>query len=150
MSKRLSRSRRSEARHRPDGAITCLVDENVPYQVADALEEMGVEVVRAKEAFPEGTPDTVLARIAEARGWIVVTGDKSDFNKMLSRARKTHEQKQYYRAGAIWLVLDKPRRALERWRRIQTSLLCEMANSEAHRDKRVFIEVRDDWLKIWR
>lgn len=149
MSRQRSATRSADA-HQPEELPELLADNNIDQAAIEALREMGFVVHDAKVEFPEGTSDRVLANAAEARGWIVVTNDRGDFKKMLNRARRTHEQKQYYRAGALYVKTKKLRHLPQRVRQLRSTLFCEIANAERRKDRRVFLEILDGQVNIIR
>lgn len=56
--------------------LPSLIDENVDDRVGQVLGELGHEVTLVRDGLGRGTPDQVLAIVADQRGLIVVTHDR--------------------------------------------------------------------------
>ena len=79
-------------------------DHDVPEDAAFALEAMGHQVVRLRQALPTTTKDDEVFRFANANDYILVTCNRDDFLSLIGEAPFS---------GLIVLV-RRPRRALER------------------------------------
>ncbi|MFC4989662.1 DUF5615 family PIN-like protein [Saliphagus infecundisoli] len=55
--------------------IRLLTDEHVPGPFLTAIDALGYDVLRAKDEFPEGTPDRRLLEFGRATDRVVVTCD---------------------------------------------------------------------------
>jgi predicted nuclease of predicted toxin-antitoxin system len=60
------------------------IDENAPDAIGRFLRSKGYVVVFLRERIPRGSPDTLVAAVAEANSAILVTFD-SDFKALISR-----------------------------------------------------------------
>ena len=68
-------------------AIPLLIDENVPESVTDFFRERGHSVQLVRELLLSGTPDPIIAAVADRMGAVVVTWDR-DFNRLIQRVPK--------------------------------------------------------------
>jgi predicted nuclease of predicted toxin-antitoxin system len=64
--------------------VRLLIDENVPDSVSNFLRERGHEVLLVRDIQPRGTPDPVIAALADKTSAIIVTFD-SDFRALAKR-----------------------------------------------------------------
>ena len=76
-----------------------LIDENVPDSVSDVFRSHGHEVRLVRDVLLPGTPDHVVAAIADAYGAIVVTWNIKDFRKL--GARRQSDQTLFKRLGRL-------------------------------------------------
>ena len=68
-------------------AIPLLIDENVPESVTDLFRERGHAVQLVRELLLSGSPDPIIAAVADRMGAVVVTWDR-DFNRLIQRVPK--------------------------------------------------------------
>jgi predicted nuclease of predicted toxin-antitoxin system len=68
-------------------AIPLLIDENVPESVTALFRERGHSVQLVRELLLSGTPDPIIAAVADRMGAVVVTWDR-DFNRLIQRVPK--------------------------------------------------------------
>ena len=92
-----------------------LIDENVPASVASLFKDRGHDVMLVADLFPAGSPDPVIAAIADRMGAIVVTWDR-DFEQLVRRV-PAGNRAQFRRLGRISFRCNEARgrRLLERW-----------------------------------
>lgn len=83
-----------------------LIDENVPDSVTNFLRERGHEVLLVREIQPRGTPDPVIAALADKTSAIIVTFD-SDFRSLAKRWGVGRGR--FRRCGRISFKCDYPK-----------------------------------------
>lgn len=111
------------------------------------LEERGHEVIRAKEKVPEGTPDPIVARVAEDLSAILLTDD-ADFRTIV--ARRQDAQKRRFRKLSRVHLACKHSQALNRLAAAVTLVEFEYEVAQARSDKRMIIEIKPTLIRTLR
>lgn len=66
-----------------------LADENVPVSAIEFFRQRGHEVIRARDVLVQGSPDPAIARRADELNAVVITWNRSDFQRLMQRSGKT-------------------------------------------------------------
>lgn len=66
-----------------------LADENVPTSTVDFFRGRGHEVILVQEVLPRGSEDPAVARRADALNAIVITWNRTHFQGLMARHRKS-------------------------------------------------------------
>jgi hypothetical protein len=127
--------------------VLFLTDENVPDAVGRFFKQRGHEVRLARETFREGASDRTVVEGCEALHAIVVTWNKKDFTRLVGRRPPDGNQQRYRHVGAIYFACLEPM-AVKRLQQLYDVIELEVANSMKRSDKRVFIEIADDYIRI--
>lgn len=132
----------SESRPR----LRFLLDEGAPRSVGKFLEEQDHEVIYFNEALVPGSPDVLVAKIAEANDAILVAVD-GDMKTLAKRAGISGGR--FKRLSLLKLSCREPAAA----RRVEQALSFiehEWAISDEKAARRRYVEIGDGFLKTFR
>lgn len=115
-----------------------LVDENVPQSVADYLAGRGHNVENVRDLFLGGTPDAIIAAVADKNGWIVVTLDR-DYRQLAARIPKGGKG-AVSRMGRISLRVD-PSQAVTRVEQSIELIEFEYGRRLSQKDRRLIVDI---------
>ena len=124
-----------------------LADECVAESVSTFLEKRGHEVIRAKQRMAEGTPDPIVAKVAEDLSAILLTDD-SDFNSIV--ARRQNGSKIRFRKLSKVQIGCKHSRALERVAATISLIEFEYELAQSRLDKRIIITIGPTLIRLLR
>jgi predicted nuclease of predicted toxin-antitoxin system len=126
-----------------------VTDEHISTRVVEFLRASGHEVVRVVEVFPPKTADHVIAAYADSIRATVVTSNKKDFERFISR--KAPERPRKYRHAGLITINCKTRRELDRLRDAFSLLEHEVKFAAKHlSDKRIILEIGEDFIRTHR
>ena len=125
-----------------------LIDENVPRSVADLLSDKGHEVILVTDVLPVGSSDPTVAAYASRHEAIVVTWNRVDFQKLISR-RPPANQNQLRHAGLLCIscLETRGRRRIEE---VLDLIEYEHGRAQGMRDRRVIIDIGEEHVRILR
>src|SRR4051794_26904339 len=117
-----------------------LIDENVPASVATVFREHGHEVWRVTDVALPGTPDRLLAAIADEFSAIIVTWNRKDFKSLAG-----FRQDDQFRHRKLGCINFKCRENLGsvRAEQMMKRIEFEFEEVQALRDKRVLITITE-------
>ena len=121
-----------------------LLDENVPNSIARFLEADGHAVSFARDLVPLGSPDPVVATMAEEMGAVFVSLD-GDFQKIAPRA--SFGRRRFRNLSRIWLRCHEPR-AAQRMEAAISLIEFEYELAQARSDKRMIIRLGNDHIRM--
>jgi len=124
-----------------------LTDENVPDDVGGVFRERGHEVILVREIFAPGTKDPVVAAMGDSLEAIVVSWDR-DFKALVPRAPEGTRQ-LFRKLGRITFHCDFPKGA-RRLGVVFDVIDFEYAQAQQRPDKRVLIEIGDNYIRLLR
>ena len=93
-----------------------MLDENVPASVAEMLRGQGHEAEFIRDYVPPGSPDALVATVAQEIEAIFVTFD-GDFERIAPRIPRGHRAR-FRRLSRVWLRCGEPQAA----RRLEQAL----------------------------
>ena len=123
------------------------LDECIPDSTREMLIGLGHEAFRITNFVSEGSPDPLVARVAEDAGAILVSHDR-DFRQYSSR-RMDGQRPRFPRLCVIHMQCNPPRIA-ERLRACMQLVEVEYAARQQMHDPRLIIEVKTDFVVIHR
>lgn len=83
-----------------------MLDENVPASVATTLGQLGHQATFIRDYVPPGSPDAVVATVAEEMNAVLVSFD-GDFQKISPRIPIGHRTR-FRRLSRIWMRCGEP------------------------------------------
>jgi predicted nuclease of predicted toxin-antitoxin system len=86
-----------------------MLDENVPQDVADMLNELGHKAEFIREYAPPGSPDPVVATVSEELDAILLSFD-GDF-EVISPRLPDGQKKRFRKLSRVWLRCSEPQAA---------------------------------------
>lgn len=123
------------------------LDECVPDSTREMLIESGHEAFRITDFVAEGSPDPLVASVAQENNSILISHDR-DFKAYSSR--RTDGQKiRYPRLCVIHMQCLQPR-IRERLQKCLSLILLEHQERQAMHDRRLIVEVKTDLVVIHR
>ena len=125
-----------------------LIDECCPKSTADAFAERGHEVIDVRSVVMPGTPDAVVARVADDLNAIVVTWNIKDFSRLAGRARLSTGQ----RLRNLGYIAFKCREVLgaQRVRELAELIEFEFEQNQRRPDRRMVIRISTTTITIVR
>jgi predicted nuclease of predicted toxin-antitoxin system len=117
-----------------------LCDENLPQSVANYLTERGHNVSYVRDLFLGGTPDAIIAAVADKNGWIVVTCDR-DYRQIAARIPKGGKA-ALKRMGRISLRCHPAHAVLKTQEHIEL-IEFEYGRRLSQKDKRLIVEITE-------
>jgi predicted nuclease of predicted toxin-antitoxin system len=127
--------------------IRFFIDHCVPESVAKALEGAGREVIRLRTRTAPDSPDPVVADIAEANDAVLVTMD-ADFKGLASRSGIG--KRRFRKLSLVRFERCRESRAAERMLAVLSLVDHEWALGRARPDRRIFIVVGQETIRIHR
>ncbi len=124
-----------------------LIDENVPDDVALVFRARCHEVILVREVFAPGTKDPVIAALGNSWEAIVVSWDR-DFKALVPRAPEGTRQ-LFRKLGRITFYCNYPKGA-PRLGVVFDVIDFEYAQAQQRSDKRVLIEIGDNYIRLLR
>lgn len=124
-----------------------LLDEGVPISVAEMLERHGHEVEYIRDHVPRGSPDPLVATVAEELGAILVTSD-GDFQRIAPRI-PLGQRARFRQLSRIWMRCGEPQAAV----RLESALdlvLTEFALAQRRSDRRMHMQIGKSFIRIER
>ena len=121
-----------------------LIDANAHYQVGTALAEIGADVLRVTQVFPDGTEDDAIDQYARSEGRIVVGHDR----RFLSRIQQVPYQfvlpvsTGYGRIMLIGRESAQPDRIREALPLLTITYQWALEN-----ERRFLVTVSDNWIR---
>src|SRR4051794_34429109 len=86
-----------------------MLDENIPFDVADMLVQQGHEATFVRDYVPPGSPDPLVATVAQELNAVLLSFD-GDFQVIAPRIPKGH-RKRFRKLSRIWMRCDEPKAA---------------------------------------
>jgi predicted nuclease of predicted toxin-antitoxin system len=126
-------------------AMPLLIDEDVPQSAANFLAARGHNVAYVRDLFLGGSPDAIIAAVADKRGWIVVTCDR-DYRRLAPRIPKGGKA-GLKRMGRIGLRCSQAR-ALSRLEAEIELIEFEYGRRLSRKDSRLLIDVTDTTVSV--
>jgi hypothetical protein len=123
------------------------VDENVPTSVGQFLRAQGFATEQVRDVLAPGTPDPILAVLAENRGWVVITMDRH-FDTLVKRVPEGGKAR-FRRVGRITLHCN-PARAAARIELAMPHINLEWKLLRGATDQRMMLVIRDSNFAIER
>jgi predicted nuclease of predicted toxin-antitoxin system len=121
-----------------------ILDENVPRNVADMLLGHGHTAVFIRDYVPPGSPDPLVATIAEELNAVLISFD-GDFQHIAPRV--PHGQRARFKSlSRIWMRCIEPDGA-ERLEEALSLVEAEFMLSQQKRDKRMLMWVATSYLR---
>jgi len=124
-----------------------LLDENVPRAVADVLRQSGHDVALAADVLAAGSPDQLVATAAEQDNRILVSHDRD--MRRIERANSEGARARYEHLSRLFLCCAEPSSA-ERVRMFMAIIEAEFLRVQDHDDRRMFLEIGDRRVRIFR
>lgn len=124
-----------------------MLDENVPADMAEMLQEHGHKAEFIREYVPPGSADAIVATVAEQQECILVSFDR-DFEKIAPRVPIGHRAR-FKKLSRIWMRCSEPRGA-DRLRGALDLVASEFLLAQGRPDKRLWFWVGQDWLRTHR
>ncbi len=123
------------------------IDEGVPRSVGQYLKKLGHEVIYLDERIAKGSPDTLVAAVAESNDAILIAFD-SDFKSLASR--HGIGQKRFKRLSLIRFQRCRESRAVERLGKAMSLIEHEWEFCQSSTDQRMFIVIQTDAIRTYR
>lgn len=123
-----------------------LLDQNVPDSVGEALEELGHEVILARDVFLDRTPDQIVATVAENMDAILVS---NDYDYRTIAPRIPIGRSRFQRLSRVHLRCSEPQ-AANRIRDAMSFLEFEFGLAQNSHDRRMIVEIRDRVIRTIR
>lgn len=124
-----------------------LLDENVPVSMSEMLEECGHETADIRDFVLPGTPDPVVATIAEDLEFVLISFD-GDFEKIAPRI-PDGQKRRFRKLSRIWMKCFEPDGA-NRLREALSLIQSEYALAQTKHDKRMHIWVAPSYIRTHR
>lgn len=138
----------------PPLAMALLIDEDIPFPVADFLRDRGHEIHLVKQSTFEGEPDEVIVRLADQisrssrRDVIIVTGNHKHFVRLIARRPPLNYNR--FRALRRISVRCNKAAALKRFRETIDDIEREYQFCQGRPDKRLIMTIDDHHFSIER
>jgi predicted nuclease of predicted toxin-antitoxin system len=124
-----------------------MLDENVPVDMAAMLTQHGHDAQFIRDYVPPGTPDVIVATIAEQQNCILISFD-GDFESIAPRVPHGHRAR-FRKLSRIWMRCDEPAGA-NRLQGALELLVSEFALAQFRPDRRLWFWVGRDYLRTHR
>lgn len=138
----------------PSVVMTFLIDEDIPFSIADFLRDRGHDVHLVKQSTAEGQPDAVIVNFADQigrrhqRDVIIITGNHKHFVRLISR-RPPLNNNRFRALGRISVRCNKSA-ALKRFRETMDDIEHEYWLCQRRNDKRLIMTIDDEHFTIER
>ena len=126
------------------GPMDFILDENVPFNVADMLFGHGHGAVFIRDYVPPGSPDPLVATIAEQLNAVLISFD-GDFQHIAPRVPQG-ERARFRSLSRIWMRCYEPDGA-ERLELALSLIESEYALAQQKVDKRMQMQVGRSFLR---
>jgi predicted nuclease of predicted toxin-antitoxin system len=123
------------------------LDECIPDSTREMLFGLGHEAFRITNFVTEGSPDPLVARVAEDAGAVLVSHDR-DFKRY--SMRRMDGQAPRFPTLCVIHMQCKPTRIVERLRTCLPLIELEYAARQTMHDRRVIVEIKTDFVVIHR
>lgn len=124
-----------------------ILDECIPVSAAEMLSENGFEVFRITDFVPSGSPDQLVATVAQEQNAILISHDK-DFKEYASW--RIDGQETRFRKLCVVRMECKQRRIRERLEKSLSHISIEYEDRKKMHDPRLIINVKSDVISIHR
>lgn len=125
-------------------AMDFILDENVPRDMADMLIEQGHSAVYIREYVPPGSPDPLVATVAQELNAVLVSFD-GDFQNIAPRVPQG-QRTRFRTLSRIWMRCFEPDGA-ERLQEGLSLVESEFALASQRRDRRMLMWVGTSYLR---
>lgn len=125
-----------------------LADENVPTSVVDYIRLKGHEVDRVVDVLPMGSDDALVAAQAHATKAVVLTWNRTDFQKLIAR-RAPQSPNRLRDAGLVCFTCTE-KSGYARMVAVLDVIEAEHVRAQGMKDSRVIVEVSGEYVKIMR
>lgn len=130
----------------PRPALRFFLDEGVPDSVGKVLEEAGHSVLYLRQNLPTGSPDHLVCTVSEVHEAILVALD-ADMKQLANRHGVGRAR---YRRLSILKLSCRETKAAQRLREALSLIEHEWAYSASGSDRRVFIEIGNEFIRTTR
>lgn len=111
------------------------------------LEERGHEVLRAKDKVPEGTPDPIVAKVAQDLDAILLTDD-SDFQTIVAR-RPDGQKRRFRKLSRVHLGCEHSK-VVTRLAAAISLIEFEYEIAQGRSDKRMILDLKPTLIRTHR
>ena len=122
------------------------LDENIQDSAREVLIAAGHQAFRITDFVAEGSPDPLVAKVAEENGAILVTHD-SDFRRL--SPRRNNGAQRFRKLSWVKMKCKEPRVA-ERLDTVLSLLEREYLDRQEMPDRRLIVEIQVDFVVVHR
>lgn len=126
--------------------LRLFLDESVPRSVGEAFARAGHEVQYLQETMPTGSPDPLVCAVAERNDAVLVAID-GDMRRL---AQRRGIGKRSYRSLSLIKLSCRETMAAKRVSAAMSLIELEWSLGSASRDRRLFIEIGDAFIRTMR
>jgi predicted nuclease of predicted toxin-antitoxin system len=126
--------------------LRVFIDQCVPDSAGKAFKEYDHEVIFLREKIATNSPDPLVAAVAQANDAILLSLD-ADFRKIASRHGVG---KREFRKLSLIKLSCRESRCFERISEAMSLILHEWNLAQQNRDRRLFIDITDSVIRIYR
>jgi hypothetical protein len=126
--------------------VLVILDENVPHAIGPVFGGRGHEVVNASDVLTRGTPDDVIAKLADVHAAVIITWNRRDFRR-LSALVPVDNVRRF--RSLSWIAFHcRESRGAERVRRWLAAIEFHLQLASQRRDSRLMIDITDTTFTV--